>query len=78
MRYRDQNGQDRADIIDFLTTWPPSHQPAGGDGRPSGRLDAYEFSGSDGRMIGMGSDWNQRVERRTWDEPPPLPESEGD
>jgi hypothetical protein len=26
MRYRDQNGQDWADIIDFLTMWPDARR----------------------------------------------------
>jgi hypothetical protein len=26
MRYRDQNGQDWADIIDFLTMWPAARR----------------------------------------------------
>jgi hypothetical protein len=26
MRYRDQNGQDWADIIDFLTMWPEARR----------------------------------------------------
>jgi hypothetical protein len=26
MRYRDQNGQDWADIIDFLTIWPDARR----------------------------------------------------
>jgi hypothetical protein len=26
MRYRDQNGQDWADIIDFLTMWPSARR----------------------------------------------------
>jgi hypothetical protein len=29
MRYRDQNGQDWADIIDFLTMWPSARRRVG-------------------------------------------------
>jgi hypothetical protein len=30
MRYRDQNGQDWADIIDFLTIWPDARRQVAG------------------------------------------------
>jgi hypothetical protein len=43
MRYRDQNGQDWGDIIDFLTTWPD----APGNVPPPGRLVFGEASCSD-------------------------------
>ena len=31
MRYRDQNGQDWADIIDFLTMWPDARRRYAGE-----------------------------------------------
>ena len=50
MRHRDQNGQDWADIIDFLTMWPDARQQVA---QLLGEIEA----GEDFKTLGIQGGW---------------------